>query len=140
MSETARVCVREARPSDHEFIINAWRASLMHAARGFQGADRKHAEEEFQRIAAHYLTQAKVLVVSDSEDEDNNLAFAIFTGNELHYIYVAEPYRRKGLVSRLLEGVDIKRYTFATPVGERRLHAHERGWKYTPRWTLKRTA
>ncbi len=59
-----------------------------------------------------------------------------YTGDELHYAYVAQDFRQKGLVPFMLDGVAIRRFTFATEPGMRRIRPSKLGWIYTPRWTL----
>jgi len=41
-----------------------------------------------------------------------------------------------GLAKSMLEGVEVANYTFRTLPGERRLRVRDRGWKFTPRFTL----
>lgn len=132
---TSPVVIRAAVVDDFPFVTKAWRATMQYA-HGSLGADPDHFLEEMRRVFAKILPNATVRIACDAKDSDNLVGFAILTDDELHYTYVAADYRRAGVVPDLLKGLTIKRYTFITPQGERRLKPRERGWKYTPRYTL----
>ncbi len=132
------VVFRPARESDHAFIADSWRRSF-EGAPSVHGADREHYKHEMTRLIRSLL-QAKgttTYVACDQEDDDVLLGFACFSERELHYVYVRADFRQMGIAKSLLGmSAEIAQYTFRTLMGERRLHARERGWKYTPRFTL----
>ena len=128
------------------FVVDAWRRSF-EASPAVHGADREHYRAEMTRTI-HAIVGARdttTRVACDHEDDDVVLGFACFTGPALdartssatlHYVYVRSDFRQMGITKSLLDGVDVAHYTFRTLAGERRLHARERGWKFTPRFTL----
>jgi hypothetical protein len=129
--------VRDARADDMPFITNAWRATALAHAEGVRGSDPGHWHKESGRLFERLLPAAKLRVACDAvEDESTLVGFACVTADELNYVYVAGPFRKMGVVPMLLEGLDVARYMFRTEQGLRRLRPRERGWLYTPRFTL----
>ncbi len=135
-SLTLPISVRSARASDLPFIENAWRATMLSTCPGVSGADPGHFHGEMTRVFGRLLPDAVVRVAHDPDDDDNLVGFIAATGVELHYAYVASAFRRHGVVPKLLDGLTIRRYTFKTLPGERRLKPRERNWAYTPRFTI----
>jgi hypothetical protein len=128
--------VRHARADDRAFIENAWRATMLALSSSAQGAEPGHFHGEMTRVFERIIPGSTLRVASDVVDDSTLVGFACATGPELHYVYIAGPFRKMGVVARLLEGLEIKRYTFRTDPGMRRLRPRERGWVYTPRFTL----
>lgn len=133
--------IRAARESDTGFITNAWRESFYVGAPAAQYADRDHYKREMGRVFLQLLPHAKQIIACDTSDDDTLIGFAVATGPELHYVYVrggdATNMRHMGIARALVEALGpITSYTFRTLAGERRLRPRDRGWKYTPRWTL----
>lgn len=121
---------------DFEFVESAWRATFRSNGAGVMGADITHYNEEMLRIFKAILPRATTLLACEDTDDNNLGGFVCFSGDELHYAYVKVDFRKAGLVPLMLEGVKIRRYTFDTQVGFKRLKPNDRGWIYTPRWTL----
>lgn len=71
-------------------------------------------------------------VACDMEDPDVILGFVVSTGSVLHFAWVRDGFRRKGIVPDLLDGVTVESYSFRTDPGMRRLKPAARGWTYTP--------
>lgn len=134
--------VRDGRESDLGFITNSWRESLYIGAPAVQQSDREHYKREMGRVFSKLLPTATVRVACDPSDEDTLLGFAVATGPELHYVYVRGgdekvSMRKLGVARKLIESLDgITSYTFRTLAGERRLKPRDRGWKFTPRFTI----
>ena len=134
---------RDWRPADDvAFVTDAWRASFHNGGTAAQYADREHFSAEMRRVFERLLPTAKVVVACDREDEDTLLGFVAATGEELHYVYVRGGsdlvnVRKQGIARELIEAIGpIRSYTFTTIAGIRRLRPRERGWKFTPRFTL----
>ena len=115
---------------------SGWRGTFRTAGVGVEGADAEHYHREIQRIFDRILPRATVKIACDPKDPDNLVGFAVFTGTELHYVYVKQDFRKLGAVRDLLAGLDIRSYTFKTLPGERRLRPATRGWAFTPRFTI----
>lgn len=128
--------IRDWKPSDRAFVENSWRTTMLSTSPQAMGADPKAFHVEMTRMFANIFTHARVRVACDPQDTDTLVAFACFTGHELHYAYVAGPFRKLGVIPMLLAGLDIRSFTFKTLPGERRLKPKERSWVFTPRFTL----
>lgn len=120
---------------DWDFIRESWRATYLFAP-AVDGSDRDHYFAEMTRLFSAIMPEASARMGCDPKDDDNRLAFVVYTGNELRFVYVLQDFRRMGIVPALLDGLDIKRYTFKTLQGERRLKPKDRAWKFTPRFTF----
>lgn len=129
--------VREARPSDMGLVRDAWRRSFEPASRLFR-INRGAYTQLFDSLLSEWLNEDSVTVrvTADPEDEDHVLAFAVAREPELHYVYVKHDFRRRGLVPEMLRGLTLKQATFKTRMGDERLRPAERGWAFTPRFTL----
>ncbi len=138
--------VRPAKKEDRGFIFSSWFDS-------FRGTSAVHATQQrhtdlhgsrfywlfMQHLACQLMGEpdAKTLVLCDVEDEDTLVGFAAASGEALHYVYIRDGFRRAGHARQLIgELGTLHRYTFQTGAGERRLKPRERGWIFTPRFTL----
>lgn len=122
--------VRRYKDEDFAFVVDAWKRSYEDAP-AVRGCDREHYKEEMTRTIRRLVNAGTVLLACDPTDEDNLVGFAAFNGAELHYVYIKQAFRAKGVARMLLEGVLINRYTF------RSKHARPRaGWRYMPRFTI----
>lgn len=130
------VCVRDAQVTDWPFIRKAWRATFFQVGQVVQGAHKSHYFEEMTRLFSAIMPTASARVACDPSDKDTNLGFVVFEDQTLHYAYVEKDFRGEGIVSAMLEGVPIKRYSFRTIMGDRRMKPSARGWVYTPRFTF----
>lgn len=128
--------IRDWVAADDHFVKSGWRGTFRTAGVGVEGADAEHYHREIQRIFDRILPRATVKIACDPKDPDNLVGFAVFTGTELHYVYVKQDFRKLGAVRDLLAGLDIRSYTFKTLPGERRLRPASRGWVFTPRFTI----
>lgn len=134
--------IREWKPADDlHFVGNAWRESYYVGSPAVQRSDREHYKSEMHRLFDRLFREARVIIACDREDEDTLIGFAVATGPELHYVYVRGGpelvnVRKQGVARELVEALGkITAYTYKTIAGERRLKPHERGWKFTPRFT-----
>jgi hypothetical protein len=128
--------IRDAVEADSAFVKSAWRGTFRTAGHGVEDADPEHYHREMQRIFDRLLPSATVRVACDPDDADSLIGFIAATGDELHYAYVKQDFRKLGVVPAMLEGLDIRRFTFKTQPGERRMRPKTRGWLFTPRFTL----
>lgn len=128
--------IRDAVAGDEAFIKSAWRGTFRTAGVGVEGAEPEHYHREMQRLFDRLLPTATVRIACDPQDDDNLIGFAVLTGHELHYVYVKQEFRKLGAVPALLEGLDIRSFTFKTLPGERRMRPRSRGWNFTPRFTI----
>ncbi len=131
------VRIRDARDSDFGFILDTWRRSF-EGAPAVVDADPNHLFGELAIMIGRALKRAGAIVrvACDPEDDDVLLGFVACNGSELHYAYVKRDLRNHGIVPAMLDGLEIRSYTFRTPAGDRRFRPRARGWLYTPRFTL----
>lgn len=129
--------IREARDGDFGFILDTWRRSFEGAA-AVAGADPNHLFTELAIVVGRAVKRpgSVVRVACDPEDDDVLLGFVAVNGTELHYAYVKRDLRNHGIVPAMLDGLAIRSYTFRTQAGERRLKPKDRGWLFTPRFTI----
>lgn len=135
---TPPVHVRTAGDEDYGFIVDAWRRSY-----DAESTLCKFDRDVYFRLMARHIggimrePGAIVRIAADNKDPDTVAGFAVLTGTELHYVYVRGgkdlSLRHHGIARMLLDGLEIKTYSFRTQVGERRLKPRERGWTFAPR-------
>lgn len=129
--------IRMAGEEDSAFIANAWRGTMIGTCPAARGAEPKQFHGEMTRLLERLKRAGCTFVVAhDHLDATNLVGFAAYTGPELHYVYTPFAFRSVGVVPMLLDGVDIKRFTFQTPSFLRRIRPRERGWIFTPRFTI----
>ena len=125
--------VRDFRPSDFAFVLDAWRKSL-EAAPGFRGADHEHFRHEVEAAVTRLVRRGYCRIAYNPADDDHLIGFAAYgdypskAWKELHFVYVKRDFRGKGIARRLLEGLDIGSYTFLTATVR-----PPKKWAYTPR-------
>ena len=126
--------IRPARESDDGFILDTWRESLR-----AESDIAKASTEAYRLVMLRHIRRlsrepgAVRLVCYDPQDDDTLVGYAVATGHELHYVYVRREFRRMGIARSLVEQVHPASYSITTPMFERRMHPHERGWVHTPR-------
>ena len=133
---TSPFLIRDWVATDEAFVKSAWRGTFRTAGVGVAGCDPEHYHQEMQRIFDRLLPRSTVKIACDPKDSDNLIGFAVLTGTELRYVYVKQDFRKLGVVPAMLEGLDIRTFTFKTLPGERRIRPASRGWLFTPRFTL----
>lgn len=129
------VKVRDAAPSDWDFMRKAWRETFQYGSLAVDGADKTHYFDEMTRLFAAIVPNASARIACDPEDDDNPLGFACYTKTVLHYVYVLKDFRRDGIVPVLLDLLPINAYSFSTLQFVKRVKPRERGWQFRPRFT-----
>lgn len=129
--------IREAKDDDFAFIVETWRQSYKHDS-CLNRIDSPSYGFVIGRLVPKLRRQVGTMfrVACHADDEDTLFGFAAITPPDLHYVYVKADARGEGIARALLEGVEITSHTFRTVVGERRMKPNERGWKYSPRFTI----
>lgn len=135
---TLPVRIREMRPADEAFVVDTWRRSFSDES-DLCKLDPEAYRKLYAKLINRYTHErgAVVRIACDPEDEDTLIGWAATHGPELHYVYVrggSNSMRGLGVVPALLEGLELKTYTFRTSAGERRLKPRERGWTFAPRF------
>jgi hypothetical protein len=139
---TSGLRFRDSRDGDFGFVLDTWRRSF-EGAPAVRGSDVEHYRAEMKATITKLLRSpaVRVTVAHPEGDEDAIVGYAVHNGAELHYVYVrgGEPsvsMRGLGIAKQLIEPLSIAAYTFRTEAGERRLKPKDRGWRFTPRFTL----
>ena len=135
---TSPVVIRDAEsPEDWTFIRRAWSVTQWTGTYLSAGADKDHYFAEMGRLFSAIVPVVRARMAIDPEDADNRLGFAVYDGDALWFVYVMQVVRRLGIVPALLSGLDIRNYNQMSIQGVRRLKPKDRGWKFTPRFTLE---
>ncbi len=119
------VLIRDARPSDLAFVLNAWEQSYITRAKALIG-------KEIRRL----VRTARCIVACDRADDDTLIGFAVVDPGLWHYVYVKDAFRGECISHKLIADAPADAYTFRTDVGESRLKPEARGLKYQPRIVL----
>lgn len=134
MSENLPIAVRLARASDLAFIRNSWlrnyheHGHLSHVPNDVFFADAGH-----WGVVDRCLRSNAVLVATPEGDDDSILGWVCAGPDALHYAYVKAPFRRLGILSRLLGSVPgpLTVCTHWTPV-VRDWAAHGHAYTFNP--------
>ena len=138
------IAVRSLAETDDGYVADRLRSSFLKDV-CHDTAERTHLYDELRRlqscwiprgIGSEIFARPTIRIACDEKDPDTILGFVVFSGDELHYVFVEKKIRRTGVAATLLGGLQIRRYTFKTAPFMTRIRPHERGWKYTPRWTF----
>lgn len=130
------VHVREATALDWDFMRKTWRETFRTGSPAVRGADPAFFADEMMRLFAAIMPGAEARIACDPLDEESPLGFVCYHGSLLYYVYVDQAVRREGIAAKLLDGLPIKRYSFTTEQGIRRLKPATRGWLFCPRFTF----
>ncbi len=139
--------IRPAKQEDTGFILSSWFDSFRSASALCATLKRHSFETDAGRVYWMFMKDlvrrwaaepdARTMVACDPEAEDTLVGFAAASGQQLHYVYIRDGFRRSGHARALVESMGpLVRYSMQTEQGERRLKPRERGWIFTPRFTL----
>lgn len=131
---------RPGGADDFGFVLDTWRRSF-EGAPAVKGADVEHYRAEMKALITRIFKAASTVIAHPAGDPDAIVGYAVHTGPELHYVYVRggekeQTMRGLGIARGILAPLGITSYTFRTEAGERRLKPKDRGWRFTPRFTL----
>jgi GNAT superfamily N-acetyltransferase len=94
--------LRPMRSSDEGFVFKGWHRSYLDS--DLARAPSTDAYYDAQRaVIATCLARGTVDVACWPEDEDHLLGFVAHAGAVVHYVYVKETFRRRGLGRALVE-------------------------------------
>lgn len=132
---------RPARPSDVPFILDSWIKSFRESP--WAGVVPNNQFYDVTRSAIEGLLErgARLVVACSKADPDQILGWSctekVRGGDAAHFVYVKDPYRRRGLATELIqhgtpftaqEG-DRRFYTFRTRCAS---YFATRGWVHEP--------
>lgn len=129
--------IRPAWHTDMPFVLSSWRGTFHLGGAGARHSDRVHYHAEMDRLFQRIFRKATTIVACDTVDQTCLLGFVVHTGPELHYVYTRQAFRRMGVARALIKHANIDSYTFITEQGWHRLKPMDRGWRFTPRWTIE---
>lgn len=128
---------RPFRPSDLKCVVNNWLKAFRDSPWAGCVSNDQYYEVHHEVLRQLFNRGAKVLVACEAADPDQILGWVCIEdvpgGAAVHFVYVKEGYRRKGLASELLERalegkVGRRFYTFRTRASSY-LFA---GWQHAP--------
>lgn len=106
MGEALPIVIRDMRPSEINFARKPWLARAAESAFA-RCMGRKAFFSGHHAIVTRLLTRATVRLAVSEENDQVFVGFAcIEPPNVVHFVYVAEDFRRAGVARRLLEGLD----------------------------------
>lgn len=116
--------IREGKVADVPLILSTWLRGLRYGNKYYGAMDAKSYFTNYKRVIEHIISKSVVLVACDDDDEDTIFGYAVVEPGLLHWVYVKELHRRRGIANQLIAGWDISRVTHETKIGEaiRRKH------------------
>lgn len=126
MSELA---CRPATPEDLVFVKDSWFESYRRGGRSPEVRFDVYAAG-MRALIERLVKETPVQVAYVPGVDDEVLAWVCRTDATLHYVYVKQVYRKRGLAAALVALPPIERYTFETVPGKKMMQ--RRGAKYDP--------
>jgi GNAT superfamily N-acetyltransferase len=131
----SEIKTREMVPDDEGLVMDSWLRSFRPS--WFAGPLPNDLYYDIYRPIIRDRVRARsgarVLVATDTEDTAI-LGWMCFEGNDVvHYIYVKDLFRKKGVARALIQSAglgDAVRYTFRTKAGA--AFASRRNWTFNP--------
>lgn len=143
--DASLVRFRPMLPDDVNFVKDSWLKSFRDSPWAGVVPNNLYTDTTNEAIEQLLARGAKVEVVSAAHDDNKILAWCcsepVINGVAVHYVYVKDPYRRKGLASALLERARGKAecerprclYTFRTRPAQ-----YFRDWQHCPEVARRR--
>ena len=95
--------LRLAKPTDLNFILGTFRDSMRDDSQLAKSCKTSVFKREFTKVIDSILARSKVTIACTKEDQSVILGYAITEDpGILHYLFVKEPFRRKGIANYLV--------------------------------------
>lgn len=118
MNKKDLVEIRNAVPSDVNFILATWLRGLRYGNEWFEMIDSKAFFENYNKVAnailSHPNTTVKVACLK--EDHDVILGYAVLGKDCLHWAHIKSPWRKIGLATEMVPST-ITKVTHLTRAG-----------------------
>lgn len=104
MNKKDLILIRDGNPSDYGFIYPRWLRKLHKGNDWFNLVDKSIFFDKYQKIVDFILNDpnTKVKVACLVEDPSVILAFSVYSGNTLHWVYTKGVWRGIGLAKDLV--------------------------------------
>ena len=111
--------LRGYKEEDKGFIYSTWLRGLYHGSDWFSEIDKASFFTNYSKVVDLILSKndTQVRVACDPEDEDVIYGYTILGPGLVHYCFVKEPWRAKGLARLLLGAHEVKSVTHITKPG-----------------------
>lgn len=135
MNKKDLVSIRDALPTDVNFIFATWLRGLYYGNEWFREIPDRTFYETYHKVLQAILSrgETKVRVACLREDPDVVLAYAVLekknTGHKLHWAHTKQAWRKLGLAHDLIP-LDVNEVTHLTEVG--RSIKRRKEWVFNP--------
>lgn len=119
MDKPVQVIIRASEPGDKNFIMASWLNGNRYGSPYFELQDSPaYFETHAYKIGSVLMDKDNFIRVACDQDNIDWIAgFAVFNEDTLHWIYVRDGYRNKGIAKLLLGGKTFKKISGLTKVG-----------------------
>lgn len=125
MNKSDLVAIRNALPADANFILATWLRGLRYGNDWFELIPKEIYFEFYQKVIVAIMSRPDtvVKVACLKEDQDVILAYSVYSGNCLHWIFCKREWRSIG-IGRSLVPKDITTVTHVTFLGKSIMKKH----------------
>lgn len=127
--------IRPAKAEDKSFIMATWLKGQYYGHPWFREIDKDSYNVNYARHIEEVIKRpdTKVNIACLAEDQDIILGYSVLTGSTLHWCYVKEAWRARGIANLLTQPGPITNVSGSTKTGK--AISKKRGWTYNP-WAL----
>ncbi len=130
----AEVKLRDAVPDDLNFVYSTMLRGLYYGNEFYGEIDKKPFFVAYDSVIKQMLHKSgmKLVIACLTSEPDAIVGWALLEPQEqvLHFLYVKDPWRKKGIANQLLAGYHIDTVTHITKVGN--IIRKQKGWVLNP--------
>lgn len=109
--------IRPAQESDYPFIYATWLRSQYYGSPWFKKVEKDSFFDNYKLFIKRRLETSTVLVSCLFSDPDVVLGYVVYTGENLHWVYVKRAWRQMGIAKEMVPS-NITRVTSLTKMGD----------------------
>lgn len=106
--------IREAKPSDMDFIYSTWLRAYYDLMNRFHKPSKTVFFKEHQTYIKKLVEKSDCYIVCNEEDTDQIISYMVAEPNTLHFIYTKNVFRQYGFARMLLNLIKPVAYTHHT--------------------------
>lgn len=96
------IIVRAVQMDDGPFIYSTWLRGLYYGNDWFRKIDKTSFFDKYRIVVNNLLTRSTVRVACLEDDQDVIVAYVVYSGNCLHWVYVKKDWRKLGIATALI--------------------------------------
>jgi hypothetical protein len=127
-----QIVLRKASASDSSFIFATLLRGLYYGSEHHKEMDKRAFFEAYDKVLKHILSKpalnAKVACLAS--DNDVIVGYALLEPQVLHWVYVKDAWRKRGVARQLLASESVAAVTHITKVGNE--IRKRKNWVYNP--------